>query len=130
VKRAFLLFVLLAASCRTEPLPDGTGLDGGTTQLNFDLSMASCDELRQQVSSLLIAPQKCGRDSDCEAIGTACGLAGVCGAYVNQSTASQVDQLVAEYNAEKCGAGQACPGCPAPPPFAACNHGLCGPPSN
>ncbi len=130
MKRAFLLLGLLVASCRTELLPEGSGQDGGVTQVTFDLAMASCDELRQLVSSLLIGPQKCSSDNDCEAIGTACGLAGVCGAFVNQSTAAQVKSLVAEYDAEKCGAGQACPGCPAPPPGASCNHGLCGPPSN
>ncbi len=88
----------------------------------------SCSELKAQVQAFLDdkTHKSCTQPSDCVATSTACGLPGVCGAYVNQQSAAQLQALSNAFAAKGCENGQPCPDC-AQPAGAACNQGVCGP---
>jgi len=86
---------------------------------------AGCAGIAVTISADVSAQQTCSRDSDCVAMSTGCGLAGVCGAYLNQNNAADVNNLEGPWQAQNCGAGQGCPPCSLFDDAAACVNGVC-----
>jgi hypothetical protein len=119
---------LCGATVRCAPCPEIARLVGCSGGRCTYKGAQTCQDIANAVQAYINDPakKKCGRDADCVATATQCGLPGVCGVYINQSFASGLANLSAQWSVMGCANGQPCPGC-AQPTEAACNGGECGP---
>lgn len=119
------------ATRRCAPCPPNAGQPVGCVQGRCDYKTLGCDAISARVRAILDNQQSlaCSADADCIVAPTQCGLPGVCGAYVNQSTQKELGELSAAFGKMDCARGQPCPDC-AQPTGAHCNKGevnTCGP---
>lgn len=122
--RTLLGLLLLAGACTQSGLP-ATG-DGAAEPV--DLKSMTCNDLRKQVQTYLadFTHQKCAQSSECTNTSSACGLQGVCGVALNNSSLDGLRALTKQWTMLGCAEGELCPAC-APSPLANCQSGVCVP---
>jgi hypothetical protein len=69
-----------------------------------------CKTLPTLVGNFIMGNAECKTAADCAIVSTACGLPGVCGAYVNAAVVSDLQQYVDDWHNQSCDKG-----CPEPP---------------
>ena len=136
-----LLGAGLVTACSTPATSGGDGAQGSelgvvdlapadATMLVLppDMTVPFCTQVANQVKQYYVDHRVCKVDSDCTFARSDCGLAGVCGDYINKDGVNGLASIVGTWNQYKCaGVVDMCmDSCSSGTPTPTCNGGACG----